>query len=112
MTIYTHKYTPNTESGTLQSSQSLLLLFRLLFRYSILSPSLPYVLPHAFPISFSGFPLYFLTSFPMPSPCNSGHAVQRVHSGDDLPVLQVCYVFINPTSCLSRNGVLQYISDL
>ena len=112
MTIYTHKYTLNTESGTLQSSQSLLLLFRLLFRYSVLSPSLPYVLPHAFPISFSGFPLYFLTSFPIPSPCNSGHAVQRVHSGDDLPVLQVCYVFINPTSCLSRNGVLQYISDL
>ena len=41
-----------------------------------------------------------------------GQVVQGAHSGDDLPFLQICCDFRNPTLCRGRNGVLQYVSDL
>lgn len=45
-------------------------------------------------------------------PHTRGQVVQGVHSGDDLSFLQICCDFSNPMLYCSRNGVLQYISNL
>lgn len=73
MTACTHT---QCRSGTLQSSQSLLLLFRLLCSYAVLPPSFPYVLrPVPSPFLFQAFS--FLSSLPSPrlppatAPCSA-----------------------------------------